>query len=332
MFGWVAGLGVEARLWDTNWLGRLEYLHYDFGVSDGSFSEVDTTGGVVTFTSNNTSGRLTTDVVRAALSYKFDWPPAGAGSVARGVMPLKAPARVAAWSWSGFYLGGNVGYGWGRDPFTEDINLDHGGPFVKLFGVDSKSLLGGFQAGANWQYDTAWMGGLEIDLGSGIKGSGTNTASVTTGVGAAATTFTNTVTQTDKFDLLGSGRARVGYLPWPNAMLYGTGGLAWTRLVTTQDTFALSASGGNPANTNTVAISTTNPSWEFGWVAGVGGEARLLDTNWLVRIEYLHYDFGARASNFEVFAIAGAPTQTFGTTTGHLTIDAVRAGFDYKFD
>jgi outer membrane immunogenic protein len=69
-FGWVLGAGVEARLWDSNWIARLEYLHYDFGhTREGSTITNVTVGG--TFAQNNTVGDQTIDVVRAGLSYKF---------------------------------------------------------------------------------------------------------------------------------------------------------------------------------------------------------------------------------------------------------------------
>jgi opacity protein-like surface antigen len=317
-FGWVAGLGVETRLWDTNWLGRIEYLHYDFGDS-GSSSEVDATAGVVTFTSSTSMGHLTSDVVRAALSYKLDWPAAGSG---RGAMPVKAPV-MTAWSWSGFYIGGHGGYGWGRDPFTEPFAFGIPG-ITTLTGVDSKGFVAGFQAGGNWQ-SGAFVGGLEIDLSAtGIKGSSSS---------AGVDNFffignTLTVTQTDKFDLLGSARARLGYLAWPSTLIYGTGGLAWTRLKETIDTLGTS---GNA----TTAISTSTPSWEFGWVAGAGVETRLWDSNWLARLEYLHYDFGDSGSisptNFLLNGVVTFSTAT-GMTSGHLTADVVRAGMSYKLN
>jgi opacity protein-like surface antigen len=318
-FGWVAGAGIETRLWDTNWLGRIEYLHYDFGDSGGT-SEVDATGGVVTFTSSNPSGHLTTDLVRAALSYKLDWSAAGAG---RTAMPVKAPT-MAAWSWSGYYIGGYGGYGWGRDPFTEPFPLGVG-PSVSLFGVDAKGFVGGFLAGANWQ-SGAFVGGLEIDLGTGPKGSASNVAASTLGV----VTDTSAVTQTDKFDMLGSARARIGYVAWPSTLIYGTGGLAWTRLNETVDTLS-TISGGGP--TSTVAFSTSTPNWEFGWVAGAGAETRLWNTNWLARVEYLHYDFGDSFQGVSTFAVAPPPAvSVLSTTTGHLTADVIRGGLSYKLN
>ena len=62
-FGWVAGVGGEVKLFGSNVIGRLEYLHYDFGPVLGSrslpnFLEIR-------------SGRQTIDVVRVGLSYKF---------------------------------------------------------------------------------------------------------------------------------------------------------------------------------------------------------------------------------------------------------------------
>ncbi len=242
---------------------------------------------------------------------------------------LKAPP-AAIWSWSGFYLCGHGGYGWGRDTFS---NLNDHDPFFDIFfsgkfpnfvttGFDSKGLLGGFQAGANWQ-SGAIVGGLEIDLsGTDIKGSKTTLpAPVGNPLGLSTATWTNS----DKFALLGSGRARLGYVAWPNVLLYGTGGLAWTRLDQTTDVLITSINPAPPPTSNSVGASSVIPSWRFGWVAGIGGEARISDTNWLVRLEYLHYDFGDSDS----FSDSASSTSVIG---GRLTADVVRAGLSYKFE
>jgi opacity protein-like surface antigen len=308
-FGWVAGAGAEARLGDTNWLARLEYLHYDFG--PGRFLEDSIVGAPGTL---STSGHRTADVVRTGLGYKFDWP--GYSSGGPSVMPVKA-AAATAWSWSGFYLGGHAGYGWGRDPFDDLINGASAtvAP-VFLTGIKSQGFVGGFQAGANWQAGKV-VGGLEIDLSSApIKGS----SSVATGVNLVGTPFTATLT--DKFDWLGSARARLGYLVSPNVMLYGTGGLGWTQVDQTA-TVVL------PAETS---INTV-PSWRVGWVAGAGAEARLCNTNWLVRLEYLHYDFGNSGSVFSDSTTNGVVTLLSNSSTSqHLTTDVVRTGISYKLN
>jgi outer membrane immunogenic protein len=313
MFGWVAGAGVEARLWNTNWLARVEYLHYDFG-SGFSTQFIPAGGGLVTST---TSGHLTNDVVRAGLSYKFDWPGYAGGGAS--TIPLKA-APAAIWSWSGFYIGGHAGYGWGRDPASNLVTpfepaIVQQGPPTMVGGPKSNGFVGGFQAGANWQAGPV-VGGLEIDLsGSDIKGSSSVTG-LDTGLAPVS------ARQTDKFDLLGSARARVGYLVWPNALLYGTGGLAWTRLEQTT------------TNTNSDGTTiTSTPSWKFGWTAGAGGEVRLWNTNWLARLEYLHYDFGNSGGLFTGSTAGGTiNTLTGSTSSRHLTADVVRTGIEYKFD
>jgi opacity protein-like surface antigen len=307
MFGWTAGAGVETRLWNTNWLARVEYLHYDFG--SGTSTQAFLPGGAALNIA--TSGHLTNDVVRAGLSYKLDWP--GVPRSAYNAMAAVPPA-APVFSWSGFYIGANAGYGWGRDPFTNLVAITPAGAPINLSGVDSRGFIGGFQAGANLQAGSA-VGGLEIDLsGSDIKG----TSSISGIVGGGVR---DTQTQTDKFDLLGSGRARLGYLVWPSTLLYGTGGLAWTRLEQTVTN----------VNSDGTFITTT-PSWRFGWTAGAGAETRLWNTNWLARVEYLHYDFGnsgAFSSGFTSGAVTGLFTST---TSRHLTADVVRAGIGYKFD
>jgi outer membrane immunogenic protein len=311
VFGWVAGAGVETRLWDTNWLARVEYLHYDFGSGSASQSIPAGGGFVITMT----SGHLTNDVVRAGLSYKFDWPGYEGGG--RSVMPVKA-ASAAVLSWSGFYLGGHAGYGWGRDPGSDLATVFEPAlaiPATFVSGPNSSGFVGGFQAGANWQ-DRSIVGGLEIDLSSSdIKGS-SSASGFDTGGGPV------TATLTDRFELLGSARARLGYLVGPNLLLYGTGGLGWTKLDQTLTT--LDSDG---------TTITTTPSWKFGWVAGAGAEARLWNSNWLVRLEYLHYDFGDSGSSSAGFTDTGAlDFLTASTTSQHLTADVVRAGLGYKFD
>ena len=77
------------------------------------------------------------------------------------------------------------------------------------------------------------------------------------------------MTQNDKFDPLGSVRARLGYLVTPDVMVYGTGGLAWTQFSATNEFPGFTPS------------SLTTQNWLFGWAGGVGAEARLGNTNWL---------------------------------------------------
>jgi outer membrane immunogenic protein len=267
-------------------------------------------------------------------------------------LPRKAPAYTPpppVWSWSGFYIGAHAGWGWGHDPFTEVFpngasmdTIEFVIPSVTVSDVHSDGFVGGFQAGYNHQWGN-WVGGLEIDLsGTGIKGSTSNSATSVTGPftcgnGSCSDIATQSATVHDKFDLLGTARARLGYLATPNLLLYGTGGFAWTRFVQeTTDMVSTSCTGTLCPIVMPLGQSVTSTTdWRFGWAAGGGAEARLFDSNWLARVEYLHYDFGDSGSfskpNSEVYLAGGGGYEPVSFTSGHLTVDVVRAGLSYKF-
>ena len=67
-FGWVAGAGVESFIGSSNWLARLEYLHYDFGTVESTSSVTSNVPGVLSLTDRG--GRQTIETVRAGVSYK----------------------------------------------------------------------------------------------------------------------------------------------------------------------------------------------------------------------------------------------------------------------
>jgi outer membrane immunogenic protein len=76
-------------------------------------------------------------------------------------MPVKAPVNKAPYAvpynWSGFYVGGHVGYLWGRTRVEEDgVVTDDGAP--------TNGVIGGVLAGYNWQTGQIVLG-LEGDFG-----------------------------------------------------------------------------------------------------------------------------------------------------------------------
>src|SRR5262249_16957325 len=116
--GWTVGAGLEARLFG-NVTGKVEYLYMDFGtVSTAVANPFNATP--ISLTS---SAHSTDNIVRAGLNYKIN-PALGPYDTGIGIgvpalakaLPLKAPtyALRAPWTWAGFYLGGNVGYAWGK--------------------------------------------------------------------------------------------------------------------------------------------------------------------------------------------------------------------------
>ncbi len=137
----------------------------------------------------------------------------------------KAPMMVdPGYNWSGFYVGGNIGYSWGRSRKTETLSDLATG--TALFTNASRNgvngVIGGGQVGYNWQASN-WLFGLEADVqGSGEKGSSTI---VCVACGDGPSNITSTLTQ--KLDWFGTVRGRAGVLVTPAVLLYATGGLAY---------------------------------------------------------------------------------------------------------
>ncbi len=229
-------------------------------------------------------------------------------------MPLKArPAPVAVVAgWTGMYFGVNGGGGFGRTPantfglFGATLGFPGASGSYGL-GHEMTGAFGGAQAGVNWQTG-AWVWGLEADIqGADIKGTGRiNGLAVTqlNGIGGAPGNFTSAIQRIDTFGTL---RARAGFLPTPDLLLYGTAGLMGADLQTSGNFFF----SGVPIN-----LAATKTSFAAGWTAGAGFEYKW-SGNWSVKGEYLYYDLGNRSlvSNFGT-PVAAPPFQAqynFGT-------------------
>jgi outer membrane immunogenic protein len=77
----------------------------------------------------------------------------------------KAPVVAPVSNWSGFYVGGNLGYGWGNGntdvsflPSPADFGVNN-----TTLGVRSTGVVGGAQAGYNWQMGSL-VTGVEADI------------------------------------------------------------------------------------------------------------------------------------------------------------------------
>ncbi len=210
------------------------------------------------------------------------------------------------YNWSGFYIGGNVGYSWGR---SDSDNFDNGVPvstdLTKLNGV-----IGGGQAGLNFQTGN-WVFGIETDFqGSDQKGSDQFiSCPAAIGVCGGVDTTDNFTTRMDWF---GTTRGRLG-LAWDNWLLYATGGVAYARFT---GTATLTCPVCDPVTISAAKVKA-------GWVVGGGVEAALTN-NWTWKIEYLHADYGTINTTAELPGITNvAETRE--------TDDIVRAGINYRF-
>jgi outer membrane immunogenic protein len=165
----------------------------------------------------------------------------------------RRPVVVAApiYSWTGFYVGGNVGGSWGNartdmagSATTAVIGAS---PFPVAF-ADSQTqrlngVIGGGQVGYNYQFSPRWVLGFEADIqGSGERGSNTF-ADPFSGrlclnfICSPARINGAVVTAYDaKIAWFGTIRGRLGFLIGDQVLLYGTGGLGYGRVALSGNT------------------------------------------------------------------------------------------------
>ena len=223
-------------------------------------------------------------------------------------MPTKAPvfSPEPVYSWTGFYVGGNVGWNW-----TESTAVDTGpGVFGQVFPIGDTTtiqrngFMGGAQAGYNYQMGQ-FMIGVEADFdwsAANKKQSGA----------LPGLTFDINF----KNNYVSTFGARFGYA-MDRVLLYAKAGGAYT-----QDDFDLSASDG----------STFNGRFDrWGWMIGAGVEYAILN-NWTLKAEYNYLDFGTKSETLT----PNATDLVTGTITddprdNKLHAHVVKIGFNYLF-
>jgi outer membrane immunogenic protein len=207
----------------------------------------------------------------------------------------KAPiATTAVYNWTGFYIGGNAGYGWGnQDPLVLFSNR-----FDRQSSDISGGMIGG-TIGAQIQQGYVVLG-LEGDLDwADINGSSTMTPRVL-GIGQGVT-----LNVASKISAIGTARARVG-VAMNNVLFYATGGGAFVKSSANGTTVA-----GVPCGTLGVLPDCSASSWRPGIAAGLGVEWGFTP-NWSLKAEYLYT------------AVVGS-----GVSTDRL--NTVRTGINYRF-
>ena len=252
--------------------------------------------------------------IGAAITFMAAAPSFAADMALKAAPPVAAPVS----SWTGFYIGGDVGGAW-SDPTGTFTPL----PSPAVFGVNTISgadrgsaFIGGLHVGYNWQFAPVWVAGLEGDwswthAGGSFSQPWTFFGTTTPVVGS----FTN---MSSRLDWISSVRGRLGYLVTPTVMAYATGGAAWART-----DYAATSNNGITYSAST-ATSATQP----GFVVG-GGIEWAATQHWLLRAEYLYYQFD-RAPNV-VAQAPGFPTFPSQFSWGDTRLNVVRAGVSYKF-
>ncbi|QND60803.1 outer membrane protein [Mesorhizobium huakuii] len=199
------------------------------------------------------------------------------------------PATVH--DWSGVYVGGQIGYGFGRTDAT--YNLPNTPTIRGSQDYDTDGFLGGVQFGYNYQVNSAVLG-VEADFsGADIKG---HSDEIHLGAGDTYDT---------KVDWFGTLRARAGYA-FDRTLIYGTGGLAFGSI---ENRYL-----DGPSN------SFSEKNTKVGWTVGAGLEQAISD-HWSAKFEYQYVDLRDQTIDY-------APNSN---TTFDNTFNAVKIGMNYKF-
>jgi len=213
------------------------------------------------------------------------------------------PVGAPIFNWSGFYLGGHAGYGWGI--YNVDTALVLNGvvqPGAANNSFDLDGWLAGGQIGFNWQVNQL-VYGIEGDMSWTNIGGDFQYDPLRPEAIAGA-----------NFDWLATLRGRVG-IAYDRTLLYATGGLAW---------------GKDQGFANSVLVAgdrATARSTRTGWAAG-GGVEHAVSDNLSIKAEYLYVDLGddrreSAASTFPAGLVLRADSDT------HLHV--VRVGLNYRF-
>jgi outer membrane immunogenic protein len=229
----------------------------------------------------------------------------GGSAVRAADLPLPAPAYqvpppavVPVYTWTGFYIGANGGFGGNQFQFPFTV-----GPLSGTSSLNSSGFFGGGQLGYNWQFAPTWVLGVETDFdGADIEGNATTTA----------TAFSGNVGS--KLNWFGTARGRVGFLVTPAVLLYGTGGWAYGNATASANAAAFGLG---------AAVSGT--TYRNGWTAGGGLEYAF--NPWLsFKTEYLYLNLGT--NTLTSGTAAGVPFLLSEKTTVH----TVKIGLNFKFN
>jgi outer membrane immunogenic protein len=232
------------------------------------------------------------------------------------------------YNWTGFYVGLNAGWSWGKAETTTVLSA---APFTFQDSTHPDGAIGGVQVGYNWQGMSNWIFGVEAD----IQASGENASSsplsqsaffpIEEGFGVLVS---DTISHTDAINWFGTVRGKIGVAVWPTMVFYTTGGLAYgdvsTSLSVTQTTaLCIIFLGCGPSTTATSNV--TGSTIKTGWTAGGGVMGAVPNSRVTWKVEYLYIDLGTANYSFN------DPTVGLITISSKFTDNIVRVGFDYHY-
>jgi outer membrane immunogenic protein len=228
--------------------------------------------------------------------------PAFAADMAVKAPPLPPPAPV--FSWTGCYIGGNVGGGWADKSFVEGAGSIL--PGISDGSHTASGWLGGGQVGCDYQFANNWViGARGMWDAADLTGSNPGPFPALTGVFTLHT----------KVSSFASVVGEVGYLFTPTTKFYGKAGVAWVR-----DRFTCDEGCVGPS------LATIVDDTRSGLDLGLG-LAWMFAPNWDVFVEYDHVWLGTKTLHFPSEGGFGAFDEI-----NKQNLNQVVVGVDYRFN
>jgi outer membrane immunogenic protein len=230
---------------------------------------------------------------------------ASSSALAADMRPAPAPVytkapMVAPFSWTGFYIGGNLGGAWTNTNITDSLfglNFSNGNNAV---------FVAGGQVGFNYEFSNNVVVGVEGDFDWAANNNG-NTVAVIGPLGQSFTASAN-----DRWMATAAGRLGYAFDRW---MIYAKGGGGWVGANSFNVTDITTGATFSPGSNSTVT----------GWLVG-GGFEWAFAGNWSLRAEYDYFGLSGRSFTVTTGILAG---DTF--STGSSNIQMATVGINYRF-
>ena len=271
-------------------------------------------------------------------------------SIMLGAVP--AAGQPVAQMWTGFYVGGNIGYGWGDVGANPSIpgfvipgafgNFPPVPGFAASGGFEPRGAFGGGQVGWNFQTGN-WVFGVEADLqGAHLVSSQSASAPFAfLGGGGTAVIGSSSADFEARLDWFGTVRGRVGFAA-QNFLFYATGGFAYggVKVSGANDLTGTYFGGGPvaclPGCPVTGHLDFTGRRTQIGWALGGGVEGKTWISNLTWKLEYLYLDLGSASVSVPY---GGTLVSSFGTSAlsgvvsydQRMTEQIIRVGLNYRF-
>lgn len=226
---------------------------------------------------------------------------ATAADLPRAAPVYKAPVVAPIYSWTGFYIGAHVGYGWASKDWDQTFSSFGLALDRTVSANEPESFLGGGQIGFNWQ-SGQFVFGVEAD--------GSWTDANDCGTAHAVFTAYHGCNQVNWY-VTATGRLGVAM---DRALLYVKGGAAF-------------ADEEHHITFNNVVTTNSPSETRFGWTVGAGIEYGLAP-NWSAKIEYNYMDFGAENHSFNYSANPVGLVERWDISQ---QVHVVKFGINYRF-